>query len=248
MLTQALRKVGIDDPHEIAQERMEQLVEIPKDIQAKLLPPLLEAMSDVIDGVGSAKHDLAQALFEIREAGTETERNKQYGREAYEKLNALPHEDKINLMAHVDDLKSSVNMRFMQTSLRNMANIAVLVTIDEYYKDCLAGNVDAMLKKIEALDKNRLAIIANFFDRYPWIPPFFEDLARRNAEAAPLFSIINDLDVTSHERLGLPITTSATEDHKADFNRYQGIAMTEGPWHALYTFFGIPGEPAELPG
>jgi hypothetical protein len=147
MLTQALRKVGIDDPHEIAQERMEQLVEIPKDIQAKLLPPLLEAMSDVIDGVGSAKHDLAQALFEIREAGTETERNKQYGREAYEKLNALPHEDKINLMAHVDDLKSSVNMRFMQTSLRNMANIAVLVTIDEYYKDCLAGNVDAMLKK-----------------------------------------------------------------------------------------------------
>jgi hypothetical protein len=249
ILTRAMRDVGMSDPAKSAQRCVAQFSEIPKHSQAALLSSLLEAMADVIDGVGSARHDLKQVLREVRGAAQETQRNKQYEREAYEELNALPKEEKINLMARVDEVQSSVNMPFMQTALRNMANVAVLDTIDEYCKHYQDGDLDGMLVKIGALDRNRLAIIAQFFDRFPWIPPLFEHLAELNNKIRPLSVIINTLDVVSHERLGLAIVPYSTEDHKSDFRHYEEIAIRTGnSWGALYTFFGVPDEPAELPG
>jgi hypothetical protein len=68
MLTRALRKVGVDAPDRIVQKNVHLLTEAPTHRHAKLLPPLLEAMSDVIDGVGSARYDLKRAMQEIAKA------------------------------------------------------------------------------------------------------------------------------------------------------------------------------------
>jgi len=73
MMTSALRKVGVDAPDRIVQKNIDCLKKAPTDIQAKLLPALLEAMSDVIDGVGSARYDLKRAIGEIAKAAKQTQ-------------------------------------------------------------------------------------------------------------------------------------------------------------------------------
>ena len=273
MLTQALRKVGIDDPHEIAQKRMVQLVKVPKDIQAKLLPPLLEAMSDVIDGVGSARHDLAQALKDIgqaAQAAKETQRHitvldsmvvaiksrnpgatdQQFEEAAYEYLTKFPKDQLIYFMAHVDTIKSSEKTELVQNALRRLANTEVLDRIDEYFQDYHDMNWDAARDKIAALDHNELAIIADFFDRNPWISDFFQRLAAVKESAMSIAWIIHSVNELSHRQLGLTTPTSLSEAQESDRERFLQIYdKKEGrAWHSLYTFFGIPDEPAELPG
>jgi hypothetical protein len=273
MLTQALRKIGIDDPYEIVQKRMVQLVEVPKDIQAKLLPPLLEAMSDVIDGVGSARYDLAQALRDIDRAaqavketqhhitvldsmvvaiksGNSRATDQQFEESAYEYLSKFPKDQLIYFMAHVDTIKSSEKTELVQNALRRLANTEVLDTIDEYFQDYRDKNWDAARDKIAALDHNELAIIADFFDRNPWISDDFQKLADVKESAMSIAWIIHSVNELSHRQLGLTTPTSLSEAQKSDRERFLQIYdKNEGrAWHALYTFFGIPDEPAELPG
>jgi hypothetical protein len=270
MLTQALRKVGIDDPHEIAQKRMVQLVKVPKDIQAKLLPPLPEAMWDVIDGVGSARHDLAQALKDIGQAAQAAKghitvldsmvvaikiRNpgatdQQFEEAAYEHLSKVPKDRLIYFMAHADTIKSSEKTELVQNALRRLANTEVLDKIDEYFQDYGDKKWDAARDKIAALDHNELAIIADFFDRNPWISDFFQRLAAVKESAMSIAWIIQSVNELSHRQLGLTTPTSLSEAQKSDRERFLQIYdKNEGPaWHALYTFFEIPDEPAELPG
>jgi hypothetical protein len=73
MMTSALRKVGVDAPDGIVQKNIDCLKRAPTHVQAKLLPALLEAMSDVIDGVGSARYDLKRAIGEIANAAKQTQ-------------------------------------------------------------------------------------------------------------------------------------------------------------------------------
>jgi hypothetical protein len=75
LLTRALRKAWGEVSDRFVDKIVCSLGMLPEHIFAKRLPPLLEAMSDVIDGVGSAKRDFRRALLDIARAAKEAQQH-----------------------------------------------------------------------------------------------------------------------------------------------------------------------------
>jgi hypothetical protein len=180
MMTSALRKVGVDAPDSIVQTNVKWLTKVPKHIQASLLPPLLEAMSDVIDGTGSAKHDLKRALDAVKRAAKHTEQHiiqlnklavsiamqklrtdKEFVQLAEKHLRSLSPEERMRFSTQVDTKSTTSVAPLLQTAVQNLANEAALDLINQYYLDHRKGeDLNAVCQKIRELDDDSLIVIA----------------------------------------------------------------------------------------
>jgi len=262
MMTSALRKVGVDAPDSIVQTNVEWLTKVPKHIQASLLPPLLEAMSDVIDGTGSAKHDLKRALDAVKRAAKHTQQHiirldnlavsiamqelrtdTEFVQLAEKHLRSLTYEARMSFLTQVDT-KSTVSAALpLQKAVQNLANEAALDLINQRYLDYNEGeDLNAVCQKIRALDDDSLIVIAWFFDRNPWMPAYFYDLAAKQPIAQPLSAIINEFGNTASERLGYETPTEISGSQDKDLKRFFRDFERLNPWDDLYSFFGVPDE------
>ena len=188
----------------------------------KSLPPLLEAMSDVIDGTGSAKHDLKRALDAVKRAAKHTQQHiirldnlavsiamqelrtdTEFVQLAEKHLRSLTYEARMRYLTQADTKPTISVAPLLQTAVQNLANEAALDLINQRYLDYTKGeDLNAVCQKIRALDDDSLIVIAWFFDRNPWIPAYFDDLAAKQPNAQPLSAIINEFGNTASKRLG----------------------------------------------
>jgi hypothetical protein len=261
MLASALRKVGAHDPTGIAQTRVEQLtLETPRHLQAKLLPPLLEAMSDVIDGVGSARNDLKRSLNAIGKAAKET-RDHVGNLNSWAGLirNRYPHVGEVGFVAKMRDDLRSLSMKeravflskaniptrtwdatAIQNEIRSLANVTALDLINEQFEDLDNGEALTVVQKnIWKINDDMFAVVAAFFARYPWIPSYFEKLGE-----TPLAAVIKEFKDRSHAGFDFVAPEFLSDAQEIDLGRFQD-SRTANPWHDLYRFFGIPDEPAK---
>jgi hypothetical protein len=263
MMASALRKVGVDAPDSIVQTNVEWLTKVPKHIQASLLPPLLEAMSDVIDGTGSAKHDLKRALDAVKRAAKHTQQHiiqlnklavsirmqklrtdKEFVQLAEKHLRSLSAEERMRFLTQADTKPTISVAPLLQTAVQNLANEAALDLINQRYLDYTKGeDLNAVCQKIRALDDDSLIVIAWFFDRNPWIPAYFDDLAAKQPIAQPLSAIINEFGNTASKRLGYETPTEISDSQNKDLKRFFRDFSKQNPWDDLYSFFGVPDEP-----
>ncbi len=180
MMTSALRKVGVDAPNSIVQRNVKWLTKVPKHIQASLLPPLLEAMSDVIDGTGSAKHDLKRALDAVKRAAKHTQQHiirldnlavsiamqelrtdTEFVQLAEKHLRSLTYEARMRFLTQADTKPTISVAPLLQTAVQNLANEAALDLINQRYLDYTKGeDLNAVCQKIRALDDDSLIVIA----------------------------------------------------------------------------------------
>jgi hypothetical protein len=262
MMTSALRKVGVDAPDSIVQTNVKWLTKVPKHIQASLLPPLLEAMSDVIDGTGSAKHDLKRALDAVKRAAKHTQQHiirldnlalsiamqelrtdTEFVQLAEKHLRSLTYEARMRYLTQADTKPTISVAPLLQRAVQNLANEAALDLINEYYLDYTKGeDLNAVCQKIRALDDDSLIVIAWFFDRNPWIPAYFYDLAANQPIAQPLSAIINEFGNTASKRLGYETPTEMLDSQYEDLKRFFRDFPIQNPWGDLYSFFVVPDE------
>jgi hypothetical protein len=259
MMTSALRKVGVDAPDNIVRTTIERLNSVPGHDRAKLLPPLLEAMSDVIDGVGSARHDFRRAIGDIAKAAKQTQLgvdrlnnlaetiagqnpkgDEEFIVRAKEHLGSLSHKNRMSLLTLVDIKSTTTAAPLIQKALRSMADETVLDLIAKNYLDYGQGeNPDALVSNIATIDNDLLLVIANFFDRNPWIPSSFEDAAAGTVEGPILSLLIAGFDDLAHAKFELVKPTSLSAQQEQDRKAYlEKVDETGDAWKALLSFIG----------
>ncbi len=266
MLTGALRKVGVDAPDQIVQKNVDWLTKAPRHSQAKLLPPLLEAMSDVIDGVGSARYDLKRALDDIKKAGRQTDdhimrlnelavsiamgrpaNDEQFVERAKEHLRSRPQTEQVSFLTLVDVKSTSSASPLIQKALRSLADETVLDLIAEFYTDFgQHEDPDALVSKIDTLSDDSLLVIADFFDRNPWVASSFKEAAAGKVEGPLLSSLIAGFDDLAHVNFEREKPTSLSPQQEQDRKIYlRKVEETGDAWKALCSFIGddIAGSP-----
>jgi hypothetical protein len=162
-------------------------------------------------------------------------------------LRSLSFQERIDLLTKADVVAQTFDANLLRNAMRRLADETALDLIDKYNLDYhQSKGLNAVRQRLKEIDDSCLMVIAEFFERNPWVPAYFNGLTRTEPDARPLSAIITALGKNADERLGSKLPMTLSDSQKEDFTRFVERSAGLNPWHDLYSFFGIPDEP-EIP-